>query len=120
MLAEVGAKTRSEWTRVALVHPSILNPEPVVPQAPSACQSRSRCRDVADYPEQGGRVDSASSWVCGKLRRQLPAKHPLRVETERLAKANGNINSGVGWHARKMEVCNASFPTCAANVLFAV
>lgn len=57
---------------------------------------------------KGGRgwyVDTASGWVDGTLRRNLPVGHPLRVERERLSDANGNVSSGVGWHARKMEVC---------------
>jgi len=61
---------------------------------------------------KGGRawyVDVASGWtaVSGSeavLRRDLPANHPLRIEFERLADSNGNVSSGVGWHARKMEV----------------
>lgn len=61
---------------------------------------------------KGGRgwyVDTASGWVADRgegpvLRRALPHDHPLRVELEKLAAANGNVSSGVGWHARKMEV----------------
>ncbi|KAG0705668.1 hypothetical protein DFH29DRAFT_905287 [Suillus ampliporus] len=56
---------------------------------------------------KGGRgwyVDTASGWVGGELKRNLPKEHPLRVQMHRLADANGNVNSGVGWHARKMEV----------------
>jgi hypothetical protein len=56
---------------------------------------------------KGGRgwyVDTASGWVGGVLVRDLPETHPLRIETQRLADANGNVGSGVGWHARKMEV----------------
>ncbi|KZT29879.1 hypothetical protein NEOLEDRAFT_1106557 [Neolentinus lepideus HHB14362 ss-1] len=74
---------------------------------------------------KGGRgwyVDVASGWVTTPpglesqpqherqsgghmhLRRDLPVNHPLRVEMERLSDANGNVNSGVGWHARKMEI----------------
>ena len=56
---------------------------------------------------KGGRgwyVDTASGWVDGVLRRDLDKDHSLRVAMERLADANGNVNSGVGWHARKMEV----------------
>ncbi|KZP31724.1 hypothetical protein FIBSPDRAFT_813327 [Athelia psychrophila] len=56
---------------------------------------------------KGGRgwyVDTASGWVGGALKRDLGAEDPLRAETERLADANGNVSSGVGWHARKMEV----------------
>lgn len=56
---------------------------------------------------KGGRgwyVDTASGWVSGVLMRDLDETHPLRVEMQRLADANGNVNSGVGWHARKMEV----------------
>jgi len=63
---------------------------------------------------KGGRgwyVDTASAWVAergtGKgstLRRDLPPAHPYRVEMENLSSANGNVSSGVGWHARKMEI----------------
>ncbi|KAG8905548.1 hypothetical protein FRB99_008747 [Tulasnella sp. 403] len=56
---------------------------------------------------KGGRgwyVHTASGWENGVLRRDLPAGHPMRVELERLAASNGNVGSGVGWHARKMEV----------------
>ncbi|KZV83140.1 hypothetical protein EXIGLDRAFT_656474 [Exidia glandulosa HHB12029] len=56
---------------------------------------------------KGGRawyVDGASGWVDGVMRRDLGEDHPLRREIERLADANGNVGSGVGWHARKMEV----------------
>ncbi|KAF8623609.1 hypothetical protein AX17_007312 [Amanita inopinata Kibby_2008] len=60
---------------------------------------------------KGGRgwyVDTASGWVAqgggSVLRRDLEPSHPLRVEVERLADANGNVSSGIGWHARKMEV----------------
>jgi len=56
---------------------------------------------------KGGRgwyVDTASGWVDGVLVRDLGENHPLRIETQKLADANGNVSSGVGWHARKMEV----------------
>ncbi|KAI9061035.1 hypothetical protein FKP32DRAFT_1631567 [Trametes sanguinea] len=68
---------------------------------------------------KGGRgwyVDAASGWVAqvssdpaeeGKgsvLRRDLEPNHPWRLELESLADANGNVSSGVGWHARKMEI----------------
>ncbi|KAH7906845.1 hypothetical protein BJ138DRAFT_1093588 [Hygrophoropsis aurantiaca] len=56
---------------------------------------------------KGGRgwyVDTASGWVDGELRRDLVKEHPLRTHMDRLADANGNVSSGVGWHARKMEV----------------
>lgn len=61
---------------------------------------------------KGGRawyVDTASGWVAEHdtgscLRRDLDATHPLRIELEKLADANGNVSSGVGWHARKLEV----------------
>ncbi|KAG5641243.1 hypothetical protein DXG03_005676, partial [Asterophora parasitica] len=64
---------------------------------------------------KGGRgwyVDTASGWVAqvgtgagegSVLRRDLEAGHPFRVEMEKLSSANGNVSSGVGWHARKME-----------------
>ncbi|RPD61088.1 hypothetical protein L226DRAFT_507836 [Lentinus tigrinus ALCF2SS1-7] len=68
---------------------------------------------------KGGRgwyVDTASGWVAqpsadgeeelrgSLLRRDLEPNHPWRVQLEALADANGNVSSGVGWHARKMEV----------------
>ncbi|KAG6816294.1 hypothetical protein H0H87_007177 [Tephrocybe sp. NHM501043] len=64
---------------------------------------------------KGGRgwyVDTASGWVAqlgfgkgSELRRDLEPDHPFRIEMEKLSQANGNVTSGVGWHARKMEVC---------------
>ncbi|KAH7106511.1 hypothetical protein BKA62DRAFT_740983 [Auriculariales sp. MPI-PUGE-AT-0066] len=56
---------------------------------------------------KGGRawyVDAASGWVDGRLRRELGEGHVLRREIVKLADANGNVSSGVGWHARKMEI----------------
>ncbi|KAI0262838.1 hypothetical protein BGY98DRAFT_1048708 [Russula aff. rugulosa BPL654] len=60
---------------------------------------------------KGGRgwyVDTASGWVAEKypavLRRDLQRGHPGRRVLEILAEANGNVSSGIGWHARKMEV----------------
>ncbi|KAJ6619689.1 hypothetical protein B0H10DRAFT_2163778 [Mycena sp. CBHHK59/15] len=62
---------------------------------------------------KGGRgwyVDTASGWVAelgggpGSLRRDLPKEHPWRRYLEQLSDANGNVSSGIGWHARKMEV----------------
>ena len=38
------------------------------------------------------------------LRRDLEKGHPWRRALEILAEANGNMSSGIGWHARKMEV----------------
>ncbi|KAH9481440.1 hypothetical protein JR316_0005966 [Psilocybe cubensis] len=63
---------------------------------------------------KGGRgwyVDTASAWVAEKgsgagsvLCRDLPPSHLFRIEMEKLSDANGNVSSGVGWHARKMEI----------------
>ena len=64
---------------------------------------------------KGGRgwyVDTASGWTAqagstskeSVLCRTLPPDHPFRLELEKLSNANGNVSSGVGWHARKMEV----------------
>ncbi|XP_006459346.1 hypothetical protein AGABI2DRAFT_218464 [Agaricus bisporus var. bisporus H97] len=63
---------------------------------------------------KGGRgwyVDTACTWVAepgsgsqSVLKRDLPPGHPYRVEMERLSDAKGNVSSGTGWHARKMEV----------------
>lgn len=80
---------------------------------------------------KGGRgwyVDTASAWVaeCGTgqgsvLRRDLPHTDPFRVEMEQLSAANGNVSSGVGWHARKMEVricISYSILDCGIDRLF--
>ena len=68
---------------------------------------------------KGGRgwyVDTASGWVAGSggssLRRDLEKDHPWRRALELLAEANGNVNSGVGWHARKMEVSASRRSLC--------
>ncbi|KAJ6494773.1 hypothetical protein C8R47DRAFT_382695 [Mycena vitilis] len=62
---------------------------------------------------KGGRgwyVDTAGGWVAelgrgpGALRRDLPKEHPWRRYLEQLSEANGNVSSGIGWHARKMEI----------------
>ncbi|KIJ52608.1 hypothetical protein M422DRAFT_26181 [Sphaerobolus stellatus SS14] len=61
---------------------------------------------------KGGRgwyVDTGCGWIAegeggGELKRDLPINHCLRVEFNKLADANGNVNSGIGWHARKMEI----------------
>ncbi|GJJ08296.1 hypothetical protein Clacol_002507 [Clathrus columnatus] len=61
---------------------------------------------------KGGRgwyVDTASAWISDTnsqsvLKRDLPPDHPFRVELVKLADLNGNVNSGIGWHARKMEI----------------
>ncbi|KAF9815606.1 hypothetical protein IEO21_04466 [Rhodonia placenta] len=65
---------------------------------------------------KGGRgwyVDAASGWISEAgdsvghtLRRDLPSDHPWRTALEFLADANGNVSSGIGWHARKMEILN--------------
>ncbi|KAH9068440.1 hypothetical protein EDB83DRAFT_2376531 [Lactarius deliciosus] len=72
---------------------------------------------------KGGRgwyVDTASGWVPGpsgaSLRRDLEKDHPWRRALGLLADANGNVNSGVGWHARKMEVSTTGF--CCAMKCF--
>lgn len=101
---------------------SILSREPIVPQAPTRLRvielsipalvglgvGAGSWRIIRSKGGRGWYVDTATGWVNGELRRQLPADHALRVEMERLAHANGNVSSGVGWHARKMEVCDAS------------
>lgn len=61
-------------------------------------------RSIRSKGGRGWYVDTASGWVGGELIRGLPRDHPFRMEMNRLADANGNVSSGVGWHARKMEV----------------
>lgn len=60
---------------------------------------------------KGGRgwyVDTACGWISrngeSSLVRGMEVGHPLRAEFDKLSEANGNVSSGVGWHARKMEV----------------
>jgi len=81
---------------------------------------------------KGGRgwyVDTAAAWVAepgatsgSVLRRDLPVDHPYRIELCNLADSNGNVNSGVGWHARKMEVSYDShdffFPYVDISIFF--
>jgi len=69
---------------------------------------------MAGDPSNGGRgwyVDTAAGWVSNPrtgqgrvLKRDLPKGDAFRIEMERLSDANGNVCSGIGWHARKMEV----------------
>lgn len=106
---------------------SILSPEPIVPQAATRLRvielsipalvglgvGAGTWRTIRSKGGRGWYLDTATGWVNGELRRQLPAGHPLRSEMERLADANGNVSSGVGWHARKMEVCGVSFLSCS-------
>ncbi|KAF9236748.1 hypothetical protein BU15DRAFT_89034 [Melanogaster broomeanus] len=61
-------------------------------------------RIIRSKGSRGWYVDTASGWVGGELKRDLERCHPLRKEMDRLADANGNVSSSVGWHARKMEV----------------
>ncbi|KAG6330322.1 hypothetical protein ID866_8768 [Astraeus odoratus] len=61
-------------------------------------------RTIRSKGGRGWYVDTATGWVGGRLVRGLTSNHLLRVEMNRLADANGNVNSGIGWHARKMEV----------------
>lgn len=105
---------------------SILSSEPIAARAPTRLRvielsipalvslgaGAGTWRIIRSKGGRGWYVDAASGWVGGELRRQLPTDHPLRTEMDRLANANGNISSGVGWHARKMEVCNVSLLTC--------
>ncbi|KAF8440548.1 hypothetical protein L210DRAFT_3401368 [Boletus edulis BED1] len=97
---------------------SIHSPEPIVPQAPTHLRvielsiqvlvglgvGAGSWRIIRSKGGRGWYADTASGWVGGELRRELPPDHPFRIEMERLADANGNVSSGVGWHARKMEV----------------
>jgi hypothetical protein len=69
-------------------------------------------RVVRSKGSRGWYVDSASGWVAGPggalLRRDLVEGHPWRRALQMLANANGNVGSGIGWHARKMEVSGFS------------
>jgi len=108
---------------------SILAPQPVSQQAPTRLRvmelsmsalvslgaGAGTWRIIRSKGGRGWYVDTASGWVDGELVRGLSCDHPLRVEMNRLADANGNVNSGIGWHARKMEVCSVThFLVCEA------
>ena len=60
-------------------------------------------RTIRSKGGRGWYVDTASGWCAGELKRDLE-NHPWREELQKLSDANGNVASGVGWHARKMEV----------------
>jgi len=49
-------------------------------------------------------VESASAWVNGEFRRDLPENHAWRMQVEDWSKAKGSVGTGIGWHGRKMEV----------------
>ncbi|KIJ67077.1 hypothetical protein HYDPIDRAFT_109078 [Hydnomerulius pinastri MD-312] len=96
---------------------SILSPQPVaqpptrlrvielsVPALGGLGAGAGTWRIIRSKGGRGWYVDTASGWVGGELKRNLAIDHPLRMEMDRLADANGNVSSGVGWHARKMEV----------------
>jgi len=72
------------------------------------CSGAGHWRIIRSKGGRGWYVDTASGWVAGSggatLRRDLEKDHPWRRALQLLADANGNVNSGVGWHARKMEV----------------
>ncbi|KAF9046924.1 hypothetical protein BDZ89DRAFT_1058394 [Hymenopellis radicata] len=55
---------------------------------------------LALAPTDGKQFGGAGS----NLVRDLSVGHPLRMELDKLSEANGNVSSGVGWHARKMEI----------------
>lgn len=66
-------------------------------------------RVVRSKGARGWYVDTASGWTAegdgpSLFRRALPANHPLRKGLESLSESGGNISTGVGWHARKVEV----------------
>lgn len=69
-------------------------------------------RIIRSKGSRGWYVDTASGWTAepgslgnrSVLRRDLPPDHPFRLELEKLSNANGNVSSGIGWHAHKMEV----------------
>ncbi|KAF8825068.1 hypothetical protein HHX47_DHR7000562 [Lentinula edodes] len=102
---------------------SILNPDSRKSQAPTSLRvvelsqvmlgglggGAGSWRIVRSKGGRGWYVDTSSGWVSQPgegtcLRRDLGLDHPLRRELQALADANGNVSSGVGWHARKMEV----------------
>ncbi|KAJ7052624.1 hypothetical protein C8F01DRAFT_1236458 [Mycena amicta] len=90
-------------TRVRVVElaPAMLN---------ALGQGAGAWRIVRSKGGRGWYVDTASGWVAevggtrGMLRRDLAKDHPWRRYLEQLSEANGNVSSGIGWHARKMEI----------------
>jgi hypothetical protein len=73
------------------------------------CGGAGSWRIVKSKGGRGWYVDTSSGWIAQagettSLKRNLEPEHPLRKALEALADANGNVSSGVGWHARKMEI----------------
>lgn len=64
--------------------------------------------DPVSSPTPASTSTSTSNSNSHYFRRSLRRGHPLRVGLERLADARGNVSSGMGWHARKMEVLEGS------------
>ncbi|KAI0925981.1 hypothetical protein AcV5_008563 [Taiwanofungus camphoratus] len=106
-----GSKTAEPPTRLRVI-------ELATPLLTSVGSGAGSWRVVKSKGGRGWYVDVASGWIAepsssslytegngSTLRRDLPQTHPWRTELERLADANGNVSSGIGWHARKMEVC---------------
>ncbi|KAF7327629.1 hypothetical protein MKEN_00342200 [Mycena kentingensis (nom. inval.)] len=87
--------------RVVELAPALLN---------ALGQGAGAWRIVRSKGGRGWYVDTASGWVAelgggaGALRRDLPKDHAWRRYLEQLSEANGNVGSGIGWHARKMEI----------------
>ncbi|KAH9914792.1 hypothetical protein B0H21DRAFT_854653 [Amylocystis lapponica] len=125
-LANAAPRRATLALHTLLVRPLCTPPFAVRRDGPAAPPTRLRVIELASpllaavgagagawrvVKSKGGRgwyVDVASGWIAdgqgSALRRDLEPAHPWRAALERLADANGNVSSGVGWHARKMEV----------------
>ncbi|KAF7316887.1 hypothetical protein HMN09_00422600 [Mycena chlorophos] len=96
-----GASPPPTRLRVIELSPAMLN---------AVGQGAGAWRIIRSKGGRGWYVDTASGWIAevggtpGMLRRDLPKGHPWRRYLEQLSEANGNVTSGIGWHARKMEI----------------
>lgn len=66
-------------------------------------------RVIRSKGSRGWYVDTASGWTgeqgdSALFRRGLEENHPLRKGLEALAETGGITSTGIGWHARKVEV----------------
>ena len=115
----IGPLCTPAYASTLLSQPVVLQPPPTRlrvielsgPTLTSLGAGAGTWRIIKSKGGRGWYVDTAAGWVGAELQRNLPKEHPLRAQMDRLADANGNVNSGVGWHARKMEVSDLVFIT---------
>ncbi|KZO96699.1 hypothetical protein CALVIDRAFT_537045 [Calocera viscosa TUFC12733] len=78
-------------------------------------------RPVRSRGRRAWYVDSSSGWASGAFVRGLWGENsdaPWRRQVEEWARARGNVGTGVGWHARKMEVLRGEGMTGRSDGLY--